>query len=160
MTLCSRCAGDRALIPVEENAEPPPLEKSSIQLYCKSCFERKSILDYARTYDIVEPTAQTAEDTTPTTLLWVHGGGASRALFRPHAAALAQRGYRSVLIDLPGHGTLVDTPLTLDACADVVERILESECAGQKPVYVGGSLGAYIGFYILKKLNKSPPVPY
>ncbi|KAL9182783.1 hypothetical protein ACHAXT_004062 [Thalassiosira profunda] len=153
-TLCRLCAGDRALIPFEERARPPPVEKASIQSFCKPCFERKSVLDYGRTYDVVEPAAQTDGATPTATFLWVHGGGASRALFRPHAAALAQKGYRSVLIDLPGHGTLVETPLTLDTCVEVVERILDSECAGQTPVYVGGSLGAYIGFYILGKLKE------
>mmetsp|Transcript_13806 Transcript_13806/g.22508 ORF Transcript_13806/g.22508 Transcript_13806/m.22508 type:complete len:241 (-) Transcript_13806:339-1061(-) len=78
-------------------------------------------------------------------------------MFRPHASALAQKGYRSLLIDLPGHGTLVDTTtLTLDACVKNVEQILDQECSDHKPsrvIYVGGSLGAYTGFHVLGQLK-------
>ena len=50
--------------------------------------------------------------------------------------------------------TLVDTKLTLDECVDTVRSILHEECSSsQKIVYIGGSLGAYIGFHILGELN-------
>ena len=75
-------------------------------------------------------------------------------MFHPHAKQLSKQGYRSILIDLPGHGTLVDAKLTLDGCVDTVQSILHKECtSSQKIIYIGGSLGAYIGFYILEKLN-------
>lgn len=112
------------------------------------------MLDYSKTYDVIESATPTGN---PTTLLCVHGGGSCRAMFRPHATSLAAKGYRSILIDLPGHGTLVDTVLTLDSCVDVVRRVLDAECGGNenasKVVYVGGSLGAYIGFHVLGQLK-------
>lgn len=79
-------------------------------------------------------------------------------MFLPHAKYLSKRGYRSILIDLPGHGTLVETKLTLDECVATVQSILNKEfsnviSSSQKIIYIGGSLGAYIGFYILSKLN-------
>ena len=61
---------------------------------------------------------------------------------------------RSILIDLPGHGTLVDKPLTLDSCVKTVKDVLDKECTdSSKIVYIGASLGAYIGFHILSKLQ-------
>jgi pimeloyl-ACP methyl ester carboxylesterase len=121
-----------------------------------------STLDYSTTYDIIEPAAD-AKNILNTTLLWVHGGGGCRKMFLPHAVYLSKQGYRSILMDLPGHGTLVDTKLTLDECVTTVQSILHKECKNdnsdnngtpRKIVYIGGSLGAYVGFYILEKLKK------
>ena len=157
-TLCRKCAGDQALIPYTKNEEPPPLKKTSIKSYCRSCLKQVSILDYSKTYDIIEPSGSTAIDPNKAniTLLWVHGGGGCRSMFGPHARVFAERGYRSILMDLPGHGTLVDVPLTLDACAETVEQILDQECNNPNPsqiIYVGGSFGAYTGFCTLGKLK-------
>lgn len=154
-SICSKCANDQALIPyTPNNEEPIPITKSSIKCYCKSCYRSVSTLDYSRTYDVIEPAADEADKNTNTTLLWLHGGGGCRNMFIPHAKYLSKQGYRSILIDLPGHGTLVDTKLTLDECVATVQSVLQKECkSSQKIIYIGGSLGAYIGFYILGKLN-------
>lgn len=158
--ICLQCAGDQALIPYTKEEGPLPLKKTSIKSYCRSCFKDVSILDYSKSYDIIDASSPSASDieTPNTTLLWVHGGGGNRAMFRPHATALAKKGYRSILMDLPGHGTLVDTTLTLDACVEAVKIILDQECSNLKPsqiIYIGGSLGAYIGFHILGQLKSS-----
>ena len=158
-TICAKCANNQALIPYtpDNNEKPTALQKSSIECYCKPCYQSISTLDYGSAYDVIEPAADDDDDnenTNTTTLLWVHGGGGCRRMFHPHAKLLSKKGYRSILIDLPGHGTLVDTKLTLDECVDTVRSILHKECtSSQKIVYIGGSLGAYIGFYILEKLN-------
>jgi len=116
-------------------------------------------LDYTKTYDIIEPTTANDTKNSNITLLWVHGGGASRALFKPHAQELASKGYRSILIDLPGHGSLVDTSLTLDSCVEAVQDVLDKECRdSSKVVYIGASLGAYIGFHILSNLQNKCPI--
>jgi len=67
-------------------------------------------------------------------------------------------------MDMPGHGTLEDrpltledTPLTLDSRVDATAKV-HQEC-GLDPsttIYVGASLGAYIGFYILDTLAAKP----
>jgi pimeloyl-ACP methyl ester carboxylesterase len=94
----------------------------------------------------------------------VHGGGACRAMYRPYAEYLSKLGYQSILEDLPGHGSyaLMDkdenplATLTLDNCVCVVESVLkENNLSRNKTIYVGGSLGGYIGFYILEKLKDS-----
>ncbi|EED92855.1 predicted protein [Thalassiosira pseudonana CCMP1335] len=152
--LCGKCSGNHALIPFDENEKDEPPKKESILSYCKQCFQEVSLLDYSKTYDIVEPSNEDGAN-NDITLLWVHGGGSSRLMFRPHARLLAKQGYRSILMDLPGHGTLVDnTALTLDECVKTVQSVLQNEgCDATKTIYIGGSLGAYIGFHILKELN-------
>merc|ERR1712110_496985 len=148
--LCRKCAGDNALIPFDPQ-DPEcsnDIAKNNIVLtYCKDCFKRVSALDFSKTFDVCEPS--TGRD-TGITLLMVPGGGSSRNMFLPHARELSKIGYRSILVDLPGHGTLVDTPLTLDNCVETVQQILKSEdCNPSMTIYVGASFGAYVGFYIL-----------
>lgn len=77
-------------------------------------------------------------------------------MFRPHAEALlSTAGHGYVLLDLPGHATLVDVPLTLDTCvATIRETVTKCDLgANEKLIYVGGSLGAYVGFYVLQELK-------
>ena len=154
--ISSGCANNHALIPYtsNKNEELLPIEKSSIQCYSKPCYQRISTLDFSTTYDVINPDTNNNANATTTTLLWVHGGGGCRKMFSPHAKSLSKQGYRSILIDLPGHGSLVDVELTLDECVKTVQSIINKECTqSQKIVYIGGSLGAYIGFHILEKLN-------
>ncbi|KAG7343037.1 alpha/beta fold family hydrolase [Nitzschia inconspicua] len=152
--LCSTCAGKHPLIPFDaaKPEESNDLSKNgTVQSYCKECFQETSVLDLTKTYDVVHPKNGSAEAMT---FLMVHGGGGSRAMFRPHAEILSTKGFRSILIDLPGHGSLVEMPLTLDSCATTVQEVLDKEKLDKRHViYVGGSLGAYTGFYVLEKLN-------
>lgn len=154
--LCSTCAGTNALIPFDQaNAELSNdlTNNSTIESYCKECYHEVSILDYSKAYDDFGGAAD--ESAPPITFLMVHGGGGSRAMFRPHAQELVKRGYRCVLMDLPGHGTLVDSPLTLDSCVEATAKVYKAcGLAPETTLYVGASLGAYIGFYILDKLPK------
>ena len=57
-------------------------------------------------------------------------------------------GYRCVLLDLPGHGTQMDVVLTLESAIEYIVRVTEKYCPpsphGQKPIYIGGSLGTMI----------------
>ncbi|KAG7372153.1 alpha/beta fold family hydrolase [Nitzschia inconspicua] len=152
--LCSTCAGKHPLIPFDDAKpeESNDLSKNgTVQSYCKECFQETSVLDFTKTYDVVHPKNGSAEAMT---FLMVHGGGGSRAMFRPHAEILSTKGFRSILIDLPDHGSLVEMPLTLDSCATTVEEVLDKEKLDKRHViYVGGSLGAYNGFYVLEKLK-------
>lgn len=151
--LCSKCAGKFPLIPFDETKpeESNDLSKNSVvKSYCKQCFQATSVLDFTKTYDVVNSTS--GKETS--TFIMVHGGGGSRAMFRPYAEILSTKGYRSILLDMPGHGSLVETPLTLENCVKTVEDILDMEKLTKKnTIYVGGSLGAYTGFYVLEKLK-------
>jgi pimeloyl-ACP methyl ester carboxylesterase len=166
--MCSTCAGKHPLIafdPTRPDESNDIKKTKGIKSYCKSCFEETSVLNFESTYDDILPTntttstKSTPSSTSPTiTFVMVHGGGASRALYRPYAERLAQLGYRCILLDLPGHGTLSDTTLTLDACVDNVQAVLKdchlepTDQSNHKTIYLGGSLGAYTGFYVLAKL--------
>jgi pimeloyl-ACP methyl ester carboxylesterase len=75
-----------------------------------------------------------------------------------------RHGHGAVLFDLPGHGAKVDVPLTLEACAGALQEDLDASGCLQKRnqdpqnhklVYVGGSLGAYVGFFLLDKFRGS-----
>jgi pimeloyl-ACP methyl ester carboxylesterase len=126
-------------------------KNGTINVYCKKCFQETSLLDFSRNEDEYKAESSTK---SPITFVMVHGGGGSRGMFSPHAKLLAKRGYRSILLDLPGHGTRVDTPLTLDSCVETVKSVLDKyELKGATTIYVGGSLGAYTGFYTLDKLK-------
>lgn len=130
------------------------LNRATIKLFCKSCFQDKSVIDFTKTHDTIEGMKDDC-----VTFVFVHGGSASRALFRAHATELRARyGHGSILLDLPGHGSLVETPLSLESCATTLSSVLK-ECGlaeknpDAKVIYVGGSLGAYIGFDLLAKFQ-------
>lgn len=145
-----------------------------IQCFCKQCFGKKSVLDFTKTFDIVEPdkknnskgdNAICAVQPSGIVVIFGHGGGGSRAMFRPHAEALAQRyGHKCILFDFPGHGTCVQEPLDLKSCSDALHRVLQENkilpkdqgggSGGGKNIYIGGSFGAYVGFHILEQYKE------
>jgi len=45
-------------------------------------------------------------------LFWLHGGGGCKKMFEYHAKKLSNHGWKSVLLDLPGHGRNMDKDLT------------------------------------------------
>lgn len=56
--------------------------------------------------------------------------------------------YQCILLDLPGHGVKMDEPLTLQTALDWIIKVTKNH-AGPNAVYVGGSLGGYIGMELL-----------
>jgi pimeloyl-ACP methyl ester carboxylesterase len=74
-------------------------------------------------------------------------------MFLYHAREFAKQGYRCVLLDLPGHGARMDEPLTMSsaiaAILDAVRLEAPPTADGHKPMYIGGSLGGYIGMELL-----------
>eukprot|EP00611_Tribonema_gayanum_P014936 TRINITY_DN264_c0_g1_i2.p1 TRINITY_DN264_c0_g1~~TRINITY_DN264_c0_g1_i2.p1 ORF type:complete len:450 (-),score=74.99 TRINITY_DN264_c0_g1_i2:569-1918(-) len=85
----------------------------------------------------------------------------SRLMFARAARALAAHGARCVLLDLPGHGARMDEPLSLDTAVDTIVATTRAHAGsgdgggggggggGTKPIYIGGSLGGYIGMEVL-----------
>ena len=157
---CSTCAGMYPLIMDDNDANT----SKKIKTFCKGCFYQCSTVDFSRTYDVLQPSSSPPSDIV---FVFVHGGAGSRAMFRKHADILVDKYHHTcLLLDLPGHGSLVDTPLTLDSCVDVVSKLMtyhdEDEThsdlqqlwkeKNKTVIYVGGSLGAYVGFYILNKI--------
>lgn len=83
-------------------------------------------------------------DPTAPTLLFVHGMGVSRAMWRPQTAALTE--YHCLTVDLPGHGGSHATPWRSQAetAAQLADLIAAHGRAGRAHV-VGLSLGAMLG---------------
>jgi len=147
--LCSTCYGKRPLIEKSVDGGNDP-EEGTMKQYCKSCFEQASTIDFSKTYDTIQGSSD---------VVWVfsHGASGCRQLFAPQAKELKERfGHSSILWDLPGHGTMLDTLLTLESSKETLASVLkenESWTKGKKLIYVGGSLGAYVGFYLLEHMQ-------
>jgi len=132
----------------------PDLSTAVLQRYCKACFQHKSTIDFDRTYETIIPAAASSS----TIFVFAHGAAASRVLFRAHAQELYERfGHGAILWDLPGHASLLDVPLTLESCAETLGTVLAANSitaeSKEKVIYVGGSLGAYVGFYLIDKFQ-------
>jgi pimeloyl-ACP methyl ester carboxylesterase len=129
------------------------MNAGGIKRLCRTCFESQSTLNYAATYDY-QPSR------SGTTFVLTHAASGCRQMFASYADYLHthhQHGY--LLIDLPGHGTCVDLPLSLDSCVSHVRDILAAcqlldNAASERLIYVGASLGAYVGFHLLAELLK------
>lgn len=73
-------------------------------------------------------------------------------MFRQHAQAMVSKGFRCILLDLPGHGARMDEPLTLQSSIETIAQTIHNHTAPFntiKPIYIGGSLGGYIGMEFL-----------
>ena len=75
-------------------------------------------------------------------ILFLHGAGASRLMWLPQLRQLADE-FRTVSIDLPGHGVRRTEPFDIDQAA-VVARDALDEYAGGEAVVVGLSGGGYV----------------
>lgn len=117
--------------------------KAPIYNFCKECFKKVSNLDFESNYTIYGP-----EKGTTKAIVFLHGGGGCRKMFDYHAKYFSEKkGFRCVLIDLPGHGSRIDEELTFDSAIAAVQHAV-TDLAGNygesKPIVVGGSLGGYI----------------
>jgi pimeloyl-ACP methyl ester carboxylesterase len=91
------------------------------------------------------PATTAVEGSGPTDaplVVFVHGAGISRHLWRPQLDALADQ-YRVLAPDLPGHGERTDDPVDFEAAVDIVETAIAQE-SPDCVVLVGQSLGGYV----------------
>jgi pimeloyl-ACP methyl ester carboxylesterase len=77
------------------------------------------------------------------TLVFVHGTRLTRAAWGPQVAGLSDT-YRTIAVDLPGHGTLADREFTLDAAADHLAAAIDEAATDRRAIVVGLSLGGYV----------------
>ncbi|GEL96648.1 alpha/beta fold hydrolase [Cellulomonas terrae] len=73
----------------------------------------------------------------------VHGLRTSRTMWRAQVEALERVGRVAVAVDLPGHGTRIGEPFTLDSAVDTVSGAVDA--VGGRAFVVGLSLGGYVG---------------
>jgi pimeloyl-ACP methyl ester carboxylesterase len=126
------------------------LKAAGIASFCKACYQANSPLGFGTSngVEIFEP-AKDAKDKNAN-VFFAHGGGGCRLMFLPHAQELSKLGYRAVIFDLPGHGTLMDSPLSLDSAITHISSLVAKYTKGRN-LYVGGSLGGYIGMELLAR---------
>lgn len=75
-------------------------------------------------------------------IVFIHGTRLTGAMWAAQQAALAGE-FRTIAIDLPGHGSRATEPFTLDGAADAVTDTISDE-AGGRAIVVGLSLGGYV----------------
>ncbi|KAJ3119536.1 hypothetical protein HK098_005373 [Nowakowskiella sp. JEL0407] len=117
--------------------------------FCRACFLKNVNLDMSSTVTVIGPDGGKAP-----TILFAHGGGGCRLMFLHHAKVLAEKGFRCVLFDFPGHGSRFDESLSLDSACNIILSVVNEyapDYKGQKPMYIGGSMGGYIGMEFLGK---------
>ncbi|KAI9016107.1 Alpha/Beta hydrolase protein [Hyaloraphidium curvatum] len=133
--------------------------KARIESMCKSCYKKAVPLEFgssdpaiAEGVEVFEPEA--FRKNAQTTVFFAHGGGGCRLMFRPHARHFQSLGYRAVVFDFPGHGALMDEPLSIESAMRRISHVFEkygSKGPDTADYYVGGSLGGYIGMEFLGK---------
>ena len=148
--LCDKCATTYAVVTEDDAAASTNKLPKVTSGLCKTCFQRHSSVDFSMGEDELGPPRGTAP-----TLVYVHGGGGNRLMFRAHALAMLAKGnVRCVLLDLPGHGARMDEPLSLASAMATVVAVTQEKAppcrqTGTKPIYIGGSLGGYIGMELI-----------
>lgn len=80
------------------------------------------------------------EDGRP--VLFLHAAAWTRKMWLLQTEAMRGE-FRTIAIDLPGHGSMAATPFTLEAAQQGVERVVR-EVAGGRALLVGLSLGGYV----------------
>jgi pimeloyl-ACP methyl ester carboxylesterase len=76
-------------------------------------------------------------------IVFVHGTRMTSAMWAAQQRALGGE-FRTIAIDLPGHGTRARDPFTLDLATEVLSATIRDHAAGGRAVVVGLSLGGYI----------------
>ncbi|OBI83689.1 peroxidase [Mycobacterium asiaticum] len=87
-------------------------------------------------------------------MVFLHGGGQTRRSWAKAAAAVAERGYQAVTVDLRGHGESDwsdDGDYRVVSFARDVEEVLRGLPA--KPVLVGASLGGFTSMLLAGELT-------
>ena len=77
------------------------------------------------------------------TLVFLHGTRHARSVWLHQLAAFSDR-YRTVAVDLPGHGELGHVPFGLATFIERLRRIIAVESRDGRAVLVGHSLGGYV----------------
>lgn len=104
-------------------------------------------------------------------IVFIHGSGASRAVFAKQFASPLSRNHRMLALDLPGHGESSDAAnpaqdYTIPALARTVGEVLAAREV-ERAVVFGWSLGGHIGIEMMATnpavaglmVSGAPPIP-
>ncbi|MDJ0335439.1 alpha/beta fold hydrolase [Salinibacterium sp. G-O1] len=75
----------------------------------------------------------------------VHGLRTSATMWRAQVEALEAAGHQAIAVDLPGHGTRMDTRFTLASAVDTIAAAVDS--AAHPTLLCGFSLGGYTSIH-------------
>lgn len=89
-----------------------------------------------------ETSAEPGPDTRPTIVL-LHGTVLSGAAWSAQIAALGDE-FHCLAPDLPGHGSAVGPPFTIDTAVEGVIDLIDREAHERRAILVGLSLGGYV----------------
>lgn len=86
-------------------------------------------------------------------IVFLHGNSACKEIFAAQMVAAAERGYRAIAIDLPGHGDSADSAspqkdYELTRTGTLVLRLL-MQLGLERPLVVGWSLGGHLALEML-----------
>jgi pimeloyl-ACP methyl ester carboxylesterase len=93
-------------------------------------------------YDVAGPAGAPA-------IVFIHGVRLTAAAWSPQVRDLAGE-FRTIAVDLPGHGRSAAEPFTLAGAADTVARAIDAE-AGGRAIVVGLSLGGYVAMELASR---------
>lgn len=75
-------------------------------------------------------------------MVFIHGTRLTRKAWTAQMTALSDE-FRTIAVDLPGHGGLADVPFTLAEASDRLAEVIDRE-AGGRAIVVGLSLGGFV----------------
>jgi pimeloyl-ACP methyl ester carboxylesterase len=76
-------------------------------------------------------------------IVFVHGTRLTGSAWAAQQRALSGE-FRTIAMDLPGHGARAAEPFTLESAADALSAAIRDEATGGRAVVVGLSLGGYV----------------
>ena len=88
-----------------------------------------------KAYDVAGPAGAPA-------IIFVHGTRLTRKAWTAQMTDLSDE-FRTIAVDLPGHGVLADVPFTLADASDRLAEVIDRE-AGGRAIVVGLSLGGFV----------------
>jgi pimeloyl-ACP methyl ester carboxylesterase len=83
-------------------------------------------------------------------IVFVHGTRLNRAVWSLQLAALSDE-FRTIALDLPGHGERAHERFSLAGAADLLATTIREQAAGARAVVVGLSLGGYVAMTLVSR---------
>ncbi len=80
-------------------------------------------------------------------IVFLHGTRLTRAVWTAQHEALSDE-FRTIALDLPGHGARAGERFSLDRAADLVAATIRDEAAGECAIVVGLSMGGYVAMAV------------